>query len=66
MKASVFYLPSIGSRAEIEAGMAGMRRDLYQRMLRELSRQIRLADATTSTPRSLAAPGSSCSASARG
>ena len=44
MKASLFYLPSIGSRAEIEAGMAGMRADLYQRMLRELSEQIRLAD----------------------
>ena len=26
MKASLFYLPSIGSRAEIEAGMAGMKR----------------------------------------
>ena len=26
MKASLFYLPSIGSRSEIEAGMAGMRR----------------------------------------
>ena len=38
MKASLFYLPSIGSRAEIEAGMAGMRSDLYQRMLSELSR----------------------------
>ena len=44
MKASLFYLPSIGSRAEIEAGMAGMRPDLYQRMLEELSEQIRLAD----------------------
>jgi alkanesulfonate monooxygenase SsuD/methylene tetrahydromethanopterin reductase-like flavin-dependent oxidoreductase (luciferase family) len=44
MKASLFYLPSIGSRAEIEAGMAGMKPDLYQRMLRELSEQIRLAD----------------------
>jgi alkanesulfonate monooxygenase SsuD/methylene tetrahydromethanopterin reductase-like flavin-dependent oxidoreductase (luciferase family) len=44
MKASLFYLPSIGSRAEIEAGMAGMRPDLYQRMLKELSEQIRLAD----------------------
>ena len=40
----MFYLPSIGSRAEIEAGMAGMRPDLYQRMLRELSEQIKLAD----------------------
>ena len=44
MKASLFYLPSIGSRAEIEQGMAGMRGDLYQKMLRELSEQIRLAD----------------------
>ena len=44
MKASIFYLPSVGSRAEIEAGMAGMRGDFYQRMLRELSEQIRLAD----------------------
>jgi hypothetical protein len=44
LKASLFYLPTIGSRAEIEAGMAGMRDDLYQRMLRDLSEQIRLAD----------------------
>lgn len=44
MKASLFYLPSIASRAEIEAGMAGMNGAFYQRMLRELSEQIRLAD----------------------
>ena len=44
MKASLFYLPSIGSRAEIESGMAGMRPELYQRMLAELTEQIRLAD----------------------
>jgi alkanesulfonate monooxygenase SsuD/methylene tetrahydromethanopterin reductase-like flavin-dependent oxidoreductase (luciferase family) len=44
VKASLFYLPSIGSRSEIEAGMAGTKPDLYQRMLRELSEQIRLAD----------------------
>src|SRR6185437_16884739 len=44
MKASLFYLPSIGSRAEIESGMAGMRPDFYQRMLKELSEQIRLGD----------------------
>lgn len=44
MKASLFYLPSIGSRAEIEQGMAGMRPDLYQRMLKELGEQIRLGD----------------------
>ena len=51
MKASLFYLPSIGSRAEIEAGMAGMRADLYQRMLQELSEQIRRASATRSSAR---------------
>jgi alkanesulfonate monooxygenase SsuD/methylene tetrahydromethanopterin reductase-like flavin-dependent oxidoreductase (luciferase family) len=44
MKASLFYLPSIASRAEIEQGMAGMNGAFYQRMLRELSEQIRLAD----------------------
>jgi alkanesulfonate monooxygenase SsuD/methylene tetrahydromethanopterin reductase-like flavin-dependent oxidoreductase (luciferase family) len=44
VKVSLFYLPSIGSRAEIEAGMAGLRADLYGRMLRELSEQARLAD----------------------
>ena len=44
MKASLFYLPSIASRAEIEQGMAGMRPDFYRRMLGELSEQIRLAD----------------------
>ena len=36
MKVSLFYLPSIGSRREIEAGMAGLRGDLYRRMLAEL------------------------------
>ncbi len=44
MKVSLFYLPSIGSRAEIEQGMAGLRGDLYQRMLRDVSEQARLAD----------------------
>ena len=44
MKASLFYLPSIGSRAEIEAGMAGMNPHFYQRMLGELSEQIKLGD----------------------
>jgi hypothetical protein len=33
MKASIFCLPSIGSRAEIEAGMAATRPELYQRDL---------------------------------
>jgi alkanesulfonate monooxygenase SsuD/methylene tetrahydromethanopterin reductase-like flavin-dependent oxidoreductase (luciferase family) len=44
MKVSLFYLPSIGSRAEIEEGLAGMRTDLYSRMLAELAEQGRLAD----------------------
>jgi alkanesulfonate monooxygenase SsuD/methylene tetrahydromethanopterin reductase-like flavin-dependent oxidoreductase (luciferase family) len=44
MQVSVFYLPSIGSRAEIEEGMAGLRTDLYQRMLSELTEQAQLAD----------------------
>ena len=44
MKVSLFYLPSIGSRAEIEHGRAGQRGDLYQRMLAELAEQARLAD----------------------
>ena len=44
MKVSLFYLPSLGTRADIEAGMAGARADLYQQMLREVSEQCRLAD----------------------
>jgi alkanesulfonate monooxygenase SsuD/methylene tetrahydromethanopterin reductase-like flavin-dependent oxidoreductase (luciferase family) len=44
MQVSVFYLPSIGSRAEMEQGMAGLREDLYQRMLAELREQAQLAD----------------------
>jgi alkanesulfonate monooxygenase SsuD/methylene tetrahydromethanopterin reductase-like flavin-dependent oxidoreductase (luciferase family) len=44
VKASLFYLPTLGNRAEIEAGMAGLRDDLYQQMLREVLEQVRLAD----------------------
>jgi len=44
VKASLFYLPTLGNRREIEAGMAGMRGDLYQQMLREILEQVRLAD----------------------
>src|SRR6202047_4630568 len=44
MKASLFYLPTIASRAEIEKGMAGMNPQFYQRMLKELTEQIRLGD----------------------
>jgi alkanesulfonate monooxygenase SsuD/methylene tetrahydromethanopterin reductase-like flavin-dependent oxidoreductase (luciferase family) len=44
VKVSLFYLPSIGSRAEIERGLAGMRGDLYGRMLGEIAEQAKLAD----------------------
>ena len=44
MQVSVFYLPSIGSRSEIEKGLAGLRGDLYQQMLHELKEQAQLAD----------------------
>ncbi|MHB1911905.1 MAG: LLM class flavin-dependent oxidoreductase, partial [Acidimicrobiales bacterium] len=44
MQVSLFYLPSVGNRQEIEAGMAGLRGDLYDRMLSDLSEQAKLAD----------------------
>jgi alkanesulfonate monooxygenase SsuD/methylene tetrahydromethanopterin reductase-like flavin-dependent oxidoreductase (luciferase family) len=44
MKASIFCLPSVGSRAETEAGMAATRPELYQRMLKELTELVKLAD----------------------
>jgi alkanesulfonate monooxygenase SsuD/methylene tetrahydromethanopterin reductase-like flavin-dependent oxidoreductase (luciferase family) len=44
VKVSLFYLPSIGSRAEIERGCAGLRGDLYDRMLAEIGAQARLGD----------------------
>jgi hypothetical protein len=44
MKASLFYLPSPGGRAEIEARLARKRSELYQRMLHEISARKRLAD----------------------
>ena len=44
LQTSVFYLPSIGSRPDIERGMAGLRGDLYQQMLVELKEQAQAAD----------------------
>ena len=44
MKVSLFYLPSVGSRRDIEAGLAGLRGKLYDDMLREVGEQARLAD----------------------
>ncbi len=37
MKTSLFYLPIVGNRAEIESGMAGTRGEFYDRMLAEIS-----------------------------
>jgi alkanesulfonate monooxygenase SsuD/methylene tetrahydromethanopterin reductase-like flavin-dependent oxidoreductase (luciferase family) len=45
MKTSLFYLPGVGNRTEIERGKAGLRGDLYAQMLREVAEQARLADA---------------------
>ena len=45
MQVSLFYLPSLGPRREIERGMAGLREDLYQQMLSDLKDQAQAADA---------------------
>ena len=45
MKIGTFYLPAIGSKAELEQGMAGRRTDLYQRMLKNLVEQAQYMDA---------------------
>lgn len=44
MKASLFYLPGVGSREDVEHGMAGLRPELYQQMLAEIGEEARLAD----------------------
>ncbi len=45
MKVSLFYLPGVGSREDVEKGMAGLRPELYQQMLSEVTAQAQLADA---------------------
>ena len=44
MEVGAFYLPSVGRKEDIEAGMAGKRTDLYQIMLAELTEQIQFMD----------------------
>ncbi|MGA2409444.1 MAG: LLM class flavin-dependent oxidoreductase [Candidatus Binataceae bacterium] len=44
MKTSLFYLPSVGNQAQIEQGKVGLRGELYDQMLRELTEQAKLAD----------------------
>ena len=46
MEVGVFSMPTIGPRAEIEKGMAGVRTDLYQTMLKNLVEQARYLDET--------------------
>ena len=45
MEFDLFVYGTIGRRAELEAGRAGLRNDLYQRMLGELADLVRTADA---------------------
>jgi alkanesulfonate monooxygenase SsuD/methylene tetrahydromethanopterin reductase-like flavin-dependent oxidoreductase (luciferase family) len=45
VKIGTFYLPAIGSKPEMEKGMAGRRTDLYQRMLKNLVEQAQYMDA---------------------
>jgi len=44
MKTSLFYLPGVGTRAQVEAGNAGLSGALYDDMLREVLGQCQLAD----------------------
>ena len=44
MEVGLFYLPSVGRKKDIEAGMAGKRTDLYQEMLAEITEQLQYAD----------------------
>ena len=44
MKISLFYLPSVGNKAEIEKGMIGLRGEFYDQMLHDVSEQAKLAD----------------------
>jgi Luciferase-like monooxygenase len=44
MKVSLFYLPSVGNKAQIEQGRVGLKGELYDQMLREISEQAKLAD----------------------
>lgn len=44
MKFNLFMYCTIGRRAELEAGMAGQRNDLYQRMLDEIAEYATFAD----------------------
>jgi alkanesulfonate monooxygenase SsuD/methylene tetrahydromethanopterin reductase-like flavin-dependent oxidoreductase (luciferase family) len=44
MKVSLFYLPGVGSREDVEHGMAGLRPELYQQMLSDLTAEAKRGD----------------------
>src|SRR5258708_10625150 len=44
MKVSLFYLPSVGSKSDIEKGRVGLQGHLYDQMLHDITGQARLAD----------------------
>ncbi|MSP44192.1 MAG: flavin-dependent oxidoreductase, partial [Alphaproteobacteria bacterium] len=44
MEFSPFIYVTVGRRAELEAGMAGRKPELYSRMLTELGDYVRFAD----------------------
>ena len=44
MKTSLFYLPCVGTRKQMEAGNAGLNGEYYDTMLREVLGQCQLAD----------------------
>lgn len=44
MKSILFYLPTVGSHAQVQRGMAGVNPQNYQNMLRQLTRQAQAAD----------------------
>lgn len=44
MDFNLFMYATVGRRAELEAGLAGLRNDLYQRMLDEIAEYVRFAD----------------------
>src|ERR1700751_2669325 len=44
MKVSLFYLPSVGSKSDIEKGRVGLQGHLYDQMLHDITGQAKLAD----------------------
>ena len=43
MKVSLFYLPSVGNKSDIEKGRVGLQGHLYDQMLHDITGQAQLA-----------------------